>query len=62
MVSKGHESVNEFSSALWSDLDTAIAAAIQRNGTTGTRPVAAFDADGIRRGLNEFAEAVIAKV
>ncbi len=46
MVSKGHESVNEFSSALWSDLDTAIAAAIQRNGTTGTRPVAAFDADG----------------
>jgi phosphoserine phosphatase len=46
MVSKGHESVNEFSSALWSDLDTAIAAAVQRSKANNIRPVAAFDADG----------------
>lgn len=37
---------NEFSSALWNDLDTAIASAIQRSSANKSRPVAAFDADG----------------
>lgn len=46
MVSKGHESVNEFSSGLLSDLDSAIAAAVLKGRSTGIRPVAAFDADG----------------
>lgn len=37
---------NEFSSALWSDVDTSIAGAIQRRSSNNTRPIAAFDADG----------------
>lgn len=40
------ESVNEFSSALWNDIDTAIAAAVQRANAQGVKPLAAFDADG----------------
>lgn len=40
------ESVNEFSSALWQDIDTAIASAVQRANAQGVRPLAAFDADG----------------
>lgn len=47
MVSNNYsDKFNEFSSALWNDLDTAIAAAIQRSSSNNSRPVAAFDADG----------------
>lgn len=46
MVSKPLESVNEFSSILWSDLDSTIVRARQIAQTSGRAPIAAFDADG----------------
>lgn len=45
-ISQPLESVNEFSSGLWSDIDSSIARALTKAASSGERPVAVFDADG----------------